>query len=520
MVVDAQSFLWLWVYAQLKLPMVAIAVGLVVLCLHRRLPAFLVVRRDGLWRITPLALALITTAMLAVHYAFDVNPTIAGCCATSFGLLWLLNRAPEGPGRVIGPLSRRVVALAVWTVFFSGWIAVAADPFDRAAIAVWAALLLVTARWLAPWIGAGELALLRVLAVIPMNLLPALLPLWIPPPGGQYLGAGLAYSFCEVPNHGTVYASLPVCGSVRAGYDECRDGRIVEYDLATRRAVAEHRFFSPSFHGRLELLVCLNDQVQVGVQASSFNGESMIQSAMAFSVADPRQFTPVVAGKALGVTIASDAAHDAVFYAGEFTNLLVRYDRRTGQFDDTASQDLVRPWHHPVTLEAYGNSIMIAPHGIHPGRNRLYVEEWMGGNDAYAVDLTTLRVVARYAFGSGAGLGISVDADRDRLFVSSLWGLEVFDLTTDRLIARKRIGLGNRPVVVDAARNRLYVSSMVEGKVRILDRDTLDVIGQIPIGMGSRYPHLTLDGKYLLASSTAAHYVWDADALGLGTTRP
>ncbi|MEO6029670.1 MAG: hypothetical protein ABIR79_22615, partial [Candidatus Binatia bacterium] len=42
MVVDAQSFLWLWVYAQLKLPMVAIAVGLVVLCLHRRLPAFLV----------------------------------------------------------------------------------------------------------------------------------------------------------------------------------------------------------------------------------------------------------------------------------------------------------------------------------------------------------------------------------------------------------------------------------------------------------------------------------------------
>ena len=34
-------------------------------------------------------------------------------------------------------------------------------------------------------------------------------------------------------------------------------------------------------------------------------------------------------------------------------------------------------------------------------------------------------------------------------------------------------GVGNRPVIVDAPRNRLYVSSMVEGKIRILDRDTL-----------------------------------------------
>jgi hypothetical protein len=35
-----------------------------------------------------------------------------------------------------------------------------------------------------------------------------------------------------------------------------------------------------------------------------------------------------------------------------------------------------------------------------------------------------------------AGMGIAVDAERDRLFVSSLWGLEVLDLKTDRLIAR------------------------------------------------------------------------------------
>ena len=150
---------------------------------------------------------------------------------------------------------------------------------------------------------------------------------------------------------------------------------------------------------------------------------------------------------------------------------------------------------------------------MHYGGNRLYITEWMGGNFVHAIDLDTLRKVASYDMGSGAGLGLSIDPDRDRLFVSSLWGLEIFDLKTDRLIARKRIGLGNRPVVIDAARNRLYVSSMVEGKIRILDRDTLDVIGQVPIGIGSRYPHLTRDGSTLFASSASAHYALDPDAL-------
>ena len=506
MVIDAQSFLWLWVYLQLKLRIVLLAVALLVVGLHRRLPAHVLTRGDGVLRLRPLALALVLSAMLAVHYAFDVNPTVAGCCATSFVLLWLL----AGRHALRVPVA---LAALVWGAFFVAWLAVAGDPFDRAAIATWAAVLLVTGRWVAPQVGRRELALLRVLAVVPMNLMPALLPVWIPPPGGIHLGAGLAYSFCEVPGRDTVWATVPVCDSVDTAWEKCRDGRIVEYDLRTRRAVAEHRFFSPTFYGRLELLVCLADEVMVGVQGSVYRGEPMVQSAMSFAPSDPTSVTPVVAGRALGNTFAYDAAHDAFFFAGEFTNLLVRYDRRTHAFDDTASQDLVRPWHHPVLLEAYGNSIMAAPHAVHLGRNRLYVEDWMGGNVAHAIDLTTLRAVARYEFGSGAGLGISVDAERDRLFVSSLWGLEIFDLKTDRLVARKRIGLGNRPVVVDAPRNRLYVSSMVEGKVRILDRDTFATIGQIPIGQGSRYPLLTRDGKYLLASSVGAHYVWDADRL-------
>jgi hypothetical protein len=97
--------------------------------------------------------------------------------------------------------------------------------------------------------------------------------------------------------------------------------------------------------------------------------------------------------------------------------------------------------------------------------------------------------------------------------VSSIWGLEVFDVTTGALIARKRLGLGNRSVVVDRGRNRLYLSSTVEGKVRVLDRDTFDLIAQIPIGIGTRYPYLSQDGRRLFASSASAYYHWEADTI-------
>jgi hypothetical protein len=249
------------------------------------------------------------------------------------------------------------------------------------------------------------------------------------------------------------------------------------------------------------------------VQAAVIRGQPVRQTVLAFPVAAPNTFNPIVAGENMGNTLAYDRAHDAMFYTSEFTHRVVRYDRRTGRLDDVPSEDFVRRWFHPVALRQFTGSSCLYTSSIHPGRNRIYLGEWLQGRYAYAIDLTTLRVVARYDVGGGGALGMTVDPERDRLFVSSVWGLEVFDLATDKLIARRRIGLGNRSVIVDAARNRLYLGSMVDGKIRILDRDTLDVIGQIPIGIGSRFPHLSLDGKYLFASSTFAHYYWDADTL-------
>jgi hypothetical protein len=507
MVIDGQLFLWPWVYSRLYTRVAVVVLVVLVLGFHRRLREHVLRRENGLWRLTPIATAVLLGTMLWFHYAFDANPTVAAVSAASLVLVWLL----EHP-RVAATLPAGA-PLGVMAVFFLFALVVAEDAADRVTIAAWAAFVLATHRWLVGRVRTGDLVLVRVTAVMPANVFATVLPAFVALHGGTHLGDGLAYSFCEVPGRGTVYASIPVCDSVRAGYEDCRDGRVVEYDLRTMQVSAEHRFFSPDFHGRLELLVCMNDEVHVAVQASVYRGVPLVQSAMAFSVANPADFVPVVAGKKIGTTIAYDEKHDAIFYSGEFTNRVVRYDRRTHRFDDSASGDFVRRWFEPVTLEEHTGSLILHTTSVHPGRNRIYLADWMAGRWAYALDLATLRLVARYDVGGGGAIGVSVDPERDRLFVSSLWGLEVIDLATDRIVARKRIGLGNRPVVVDAARNRLYVSSMVEGRIRILDRDTLDVVGQIPIGMGSRYPHPSRDGKWLFASSTAAHYYWAADEL-------
>jgi hypothetical protein len=507
MVVEQQAFLWPWVYSSLKARTVLLAAAVVVVGLHRRLLGRLVHRVDGVWHGTPIAVSLLLGGMVWLQWLFDVNPTVALVCAASLVLAWA-TRLPR-----VARAVPAIVVVAAWIALFAWALVTAGDAADRLAIGVWALVLATTERLLAPRVGRRDLTLLRVAAVMPVNLLPAILPIVVPLHGGMLFGRGLAYSFCERPDGRRLYAAVPVCGSVDAGYEGCRDGSVVEYDLPTLTPVATHRFFSPTFYGRLELLTCLEDEVQVAIQALVYQGRNVVQGVLSFPPEAPEKFTVLTADAGIGTTIAYDRAHDAFYYSGEFSNPVVRFDRRTKEFDDGPSRDFPRRWVEPVALKVNSGSLCLFTGSIHPGRDRLYIADWMQGRQAHALDLSTRRVVARYDVGGGGSMGIAVDPERDRLYVSSVWGLEVVDLATDRIVARKRMGVGNRPVIVDAARNRLYVSSMVEGKIRILDRDTLDVVGQIPVGFGSRYALLTADGRRLFASSTAGQYWWDADAL-------
>lgn len=507
MILDAQAFVWPWVYSTLKLRIVLLALAVLGIGLHRRLIAQFVGRVDGVWRLTPTAVSTLLGTMLWLHYFFDLNSQVALACASSLLLVSLL----EDP-RVAAILPVPATAV-VGSIYLAGWIVAARDPIDRLAIGAWMLLTLLTDRYLRPRMPRRDLALLRVLAIMPVNLLSAALPLVLPWHGGTRLGPGLAYAFCEVPNRGTVYATIPVCDSVNARYEDCRDGAVVEYDPKTLQHVASHRYFSPDFHGRLELMECLDDEVQVAIQAAVIRGNPVVQTALAFPVAAPTIFNPMVAGPGIGITIAYDRAHEALFYTSEYSHRIARADRRTQQLTEVGGDVLARRWYQPVLLDEHTGSSILYTHSIHPGRNRIYTAEWMRGRYAYAIDLESLRVVARYDVGGGGALGITVDPGRDRLLVSSVWGLDVFDLRNDALLTRRRLGFGNRSVVLDEQRNLLYVPSTVEGKIHILDRDSFDVVGQIPIGIGVRFPYLSLDGQQLFASSDAAHFVWETRTL-------
>lgn len=531
MVVDGQAFLWLWAYSRLKLRMIVAVIVIVVLARHRRFLAGLVARESTGLRLRPAAVSALLGFLLLVHYLLDLNPTVAAVCGATLVLAWVVERTGAGPrasaragmGAGDEASSRRqtdtgrgvpaLLGVLVSILVVAACLAVAGDVMDRTAIAVWLGVLWASHCLLAPRFPARDVALLRAAVVPAVNLLPALLPLVVGVPGATRVGDGLAYSFCEVPARRALYAAVPTCDSVRRDYADCRGSRVVEYDAETLAPRAAHDFFSPDFYGRLELLLCLDDEVQVAVQGSVQHGRSLGMSVLRFAVDASERVTPVFLADGYGATMAWDRAHDAVFYSTEFTNRVRRWDRASGTFDDSASRDLVQIGHEPITLEEYTGSYALHTNSVDPTRNRIYLADWMQGRHAYAIDLDTRRVVARYAVGGGGSLGVTVDPARGRLYVSSLWGLDVVDLASGVVVARKRGGLGNRPVLLDAARNRLYLGSTVEGKIRILDRDTLATLGQIPIGVGSRYPYLALDGRRLFASSVAAHWAVETATL-------
>jgi hypothetical protein len=106
-----------------------------------------------------------------------------------------------------------------------------------------------------------------------------------------------------------------------------------------------------------------------------------------------------------------------------------------------------------------------------------------------------------------------VDEDLDRLWVVGVWGMEIFDLETGRLLRRRRLGLLSRSPAIDREHDIVYVASTTEGKIRLFDRRTLELLGVLPVGHGPRIPHFSEAQRRLFSSSSAAHFFWDGAAL-------
>lgn len=487
MVFESQTLMWSVTAASLLFVPVLLALLAAAFFLRGRLAR----KEGGVWSLTPAALSAVYGFMVWTQYLFDLNPFVAVFC----GLSALVPRLRTAPRRLV---------TAAWVIWFAAWTWAAHDFADRAAVLAWAPVLFVAAPAAARRLGAREVRLALLLAIIPMNLLTAAIPLAVPLHGGSLLGGGFAFDFCESSKHGRLLATVPACGSVSSFLGtkpDCRRGRVAVYDNTTLERLTDYDFFSDGYSGRLEQISCLGDEAVVGLHGTRYRGdEDWGQTALSFPIATPEKFTPVLVGRGVGAVFAHDARRDALIYSGEAVMRILRQDRRSGQMNMLIGENLRRRW--------APNPLVVRGASLDRVRDRLYMTEWVPGRYAYALDLATLQPAARYDMRNGGSQSAAVDVERDRLYVPGLWGLEIFDLATGQLLRRKRLGLINRTPVVDAARNRIYVASTMDGKIRVLDRDTLEVIEQIPIGFGTRQTVLSLDGKRLFASSRLAHYFW------------
>src|SRR5262249_59483739 len=160
-------------------------------------------------------------------------------------------------------------------------------------------------------------------------------------------------------------------------------------------------------------------------------------------------------------------------------------------------------------FETVTGSLAMAPMPHH-GRDSLFVGNWLTGSTVYEIDLERLTLRRRLEPRSGCIANLAVDEQYDRLFTVSLWGVDVIDLRTGRVVRRMRTGTGARTPVIDTQNGLVYVPTTAEGRLRAFDRETLRPIGILPIGVGARLAYFSPTSGRLFAGNSQAQYSWDA----------
>ncbi len=428
---------------------------------------------------------------------FETRPWVY---AAIWGLL-LGNQGFFDANRFLAPLGwlslplffvRPVLGVAGAASLLLAGALLAPDAADAVGAVVWAlalAVLLSAGRRLPALRDRVALALL-CLPVVQVGV--SVLPLVLPLHGGAFLGEGMAYSFCEAPGRETVFAAVPRCGT-GGDTEDCKRGFVEEIDLRDAAVVARHRVLSDDFYGRIEELTCLPRTVQIGMNVTVTGGRRYGEDAMEFSIDDPRRTRTHILGGEGGHRILYDAKRDALLYMGH--PWFYRLWRATGELERMRREG---PAADPIILA-----------DLDPLRDRMYAVEPY--TPVRAIDLETLETVAR--FRHGAGTELAVDAERDRVLVSGFWGVEVIGLADGRRLFRARLGVIGRKPVLDRVHDLVYVPTTGEGKLHVFDRRTFEHLGQIPIGVGTRYPYVTKSGARLFGGNERAHFHWDAAAL-------
>ena len=442
------------------------------------------------WAFNPLLHSLGWTVLFFGHQGLEIDPHLTLVGLSGAALLrpepWAWMR------RLFRPLGGRfailVVSLVVWL-----WWNLADDSATAIGVVVWGLLLLLLARWPGRSLALRDRFLLSLLAIAPVQLLVAIVPLPFRLHDGREIGDGMAYSFCEAKGEHRLFAAVPGCSPNQP--EKCRErGRVDELDARTLSLRAQHRFFSESFTGRLEQIVCLPDRIQVGMDFTILEGEELVQNLLEFRLDDPADFSPNALGDASGDGIAYDRKRGLAYYRSD-EDRLIRRDFQTGEIDRSlgAGLDGVAP---------------IADIVIHERRDSLFLLSFYGS--VLELDLETLERKARYPVLGGWEL--TIDEDLDRLYIGGTWGLEVVDLRSGQVVHRARTGLGVRRPAIDRRNDLLYVPSTAAGRLAVFDRPRLELLGSLPLGVGVRFPFVSEHG-HLLSTSESGYFSWNADEL-------
>jgi len=411
---------------------------------------------------------------------FDINSNLLILCYLNFFLIFYFRR------------DWKVLIILFFLDIFLG-----IDIADKLAIIIWL-LSIVSLFSLIDKLSRN----LKILFLVYTALIPQYLssfgPSLINLHRGNLLGENLAYSFCQSPSNGHIFASIPQCPSIGMGQLEnhmdkkCQNGYIAEYDHKYK-LIKKHFLFSSSFYGRLEKLVCLENSLLVAVSRLYEGKKFFLQNVFKYQLGETNKtdllFEKTSAGN-------SFLFNDKKFYfASEWKEGLFSLNLREFIPEEVRIKGLKA---RGLYLDFQGYSTL---------RNSIFPFEFINNK---IFEVGTDKLLKREIQAKNAGTwGVSVDEENNRLLISGYWGVQILDLKSGDIIKKFRTGLLPRAAVVDKVNNLIFIPTTIEGKIRVYDRNTLDLIKTIPVGFGTRYPGLSDNSSILFASSLKRHFYWD-----------
>jgi hypothetical protein len=323
--------------------------------------------------------------------------------------------------------------------------------------------------------------------------------------GGRPLAQGLAYSYCEMPDRQRIFAAVPACPQAET---RCEDAAIIEYPIAAWSQAIRHPLFQPGgFWGRIEHLTCVADRVEVALCCTK-SGRYDDEATLTWFPDAPESYE-LHGPEATGRRSVVDETHHAIFYLGEH---VWRVDLATGAHSDLLEKNLVAASEVRSPPPGRKRLFLAERASLDPARDSLFVSEFNVGSEVFEVDLGSLEV--RQVFHPRGGVtGVAADREAQRIWTAGVYGVEIFDIDSGRLLARRRTGTLSRTPVIDYAHDLVYVPTTIGGRIEVFDRRTAARLGEIPIGIETRLAFLSDDGRWLLATASTRQYVWDADRL-------